>query len=530
MAFRMSLAALVAVALAGAAAAEPADKAVAVASGLLQGQVEDGVASFKAIPYAAPPVEALRWRAPQPPLRWRGVRPAKAFGPACIQTHGAGGYRGPESEDCLTLNVWTPAPRHGAGGRGARLPVMVWLHGGGFIGGTGARYDGTRFASDGVVLVTINYRLGRLGFFAHPALARTNPDGNLADFGLADQIAALRWVRANIAAFGGDPANVTLAGESAGAVSVNNLMISPMARGLFAKAITESSFARVPATPLASALAQGARLAAALGITGDDAKAAAALRSAPARAFTTPIASLTDQDRPGPIIDGVVVSQSVPAAFAKGEQAPVPLIVGGNSFEASLFGLVRTHPDAVLGLLGPARDKAVAMFGGSDAVRAAANIVTLSFVIEPDRFLARRQAALGAPAFVYYFSYVPQDLRASSLGAGHGAEVSYVFETLPKVAIDREADDTRLGPARIPAATAADEKISAAIHAYWVAFAKTGDPAAAGGPRWPAATEANDALIEFGDDGVEVRRDFDRAKLDLFAARAEAAGGLTPAP
>lgn len=405
------------------------------------------------------------------------------------------------------------------------------IHGGGFTGGTGAGYDGASFARDGVVLVTINYRLGRLGFFAHPALAATNPYGALSDYGFTDQIAALRWVRANIAAFGGDAANITLFGESAGAVSVNNLLISPLGRNLFAKAISESSFARVPAMPLAKAQALGTRFIAARGVTGEDAAAATAMRALPASALTAPAAGgLTDPDRPSPIIDGVVVSETVPAAFARGDQAPVPLIVGGNSFEANLFPQLRDHPNAVVGPPGPAREKAVALFGAGDPARAAANIVTLSFVIEPDRFLAREDARAGTPAFVYYFSYVPAAVRDSTLGAGHGDEVAYVFGALRKVAVERDADDSRLGPKRLPPATPEDEAISRAMHAYWVAFAKTGDPDSAGGPLWPATSEASDVLMEFGPNGPCPRRDFEKAKLDLFEARAQAAQGVTIAP
>ncbi len=502
---------VVSLALAGQALAASPDEAK-VATGALKGVVAGEVASFKAIPYAAPPVGDLRWRAPQPPALWKGVRAADAFGPACIQSAGASGYHGAQSEDCLTLNIWTPAHR-----ADAKLPVMVWIHGGGFVGGTGARYDGTHFAENGVVLVTINYRLGRLGFFAHPALAGANPEGNLADFGLMDQIAALKWVKANIGAFGGDPANVTIFGESAGGVFVNYLMISPAARGLFVKAISESGFGRSDGKPLAEARTRGAAFAETLGVKGDDAAAAKALRALSATALSPAISSLTSPDSPGPIIDGVAASQNVASAFAKGDQAKVPYLVGGNSFEASLFGFVKTNPDVVLSRLGADnRAMAVRFFGDGDPVKAAANLVTLSQVIEPDRYLARQNAKIGAPAYVYYFSYVPEALRAETLGAGHGAEVPYVFELLPKAPIDRAPSDTRWGPAHIPAATPADQAIARSMNAYWIAFAKTGDPGAAGGPAWPSASGQGDPLMEFGADGPVVRQDFDKAKLDIL--------------
>ena len=517
------LAVLAAGCVLAAAAAQAAPDQARVRSGALKGVVTGEVASFRGIPYAAPPIGALRWRAPQPAKAWEGVRSAGDYGPACIQTPGASGYRGAESEDCLTLNIWTPIQR-----RGARLPVMVWIHGGGFVGGSGARYDGAHFAEDGIVLVTLNYRLGRLGFFAHPALSRTNPEGGLADYGLMDQIAALKWVRANISAFGGDPGNVTVFGESAGGMSVNYLLVSPLARGLFAKAISESGFGRTPGAPLARARASGAAFIKTLGLSGDDAATAGAMRALPASALAAPTKGLTDPDTPGPIIDGVLVAQTVPAAFAKGDQARVPLLVGGNSFEASLLPEVIRHPEAVLDRLGPHRDGAVTLFGSGDSIKAAANLVTLSQVIEPDRFLARQAAKVGTPAFVYYFSYVPEAIRSQTLGAGHGAEVSYVFETLPKAPFDRPASDTRLGPRHFPAATPADEAISRAMHAYWVAFAKTGDPGNAGGPPWPAVTPASDPVIEFGADGVNLRPGFEAFKLDMLAARA--AAPTAPAP
>jgi para-nitrobenzyl esterase len=237
--------------------------------------------------------------------------------------------------------------------------------------------------------VTLNYRLGRLGFFAHPALTKTNPEGALADFGLMDQVAALKWVQANIGAFGGDPANVTVFGESAGGLSVNYLLISPLARGLFAKAISESGFGRTRGASRAQAEAFGAGLIKTLGLSGDDADTAKAMRTLPVAALTTPIVSLTDPSTPGPIIDGVFATETVPEGFAKGDQARTPLLVGGNSFEASLFGEIATHPEAVLDRLGANRDQAVALFGAGDPVKAAANLVTLSQVIEPDRFQAR---------------------------------------------------------------------------------------------------------------------------------------------
>ncbi len=492
--------------LATAAGASP-DR-LRIHDGALKGVVKDGVASFKDIPFAAPPVGALRWRAPQPVRPWPGVRDASDYGPACLQMTTFLVRPGVKlSEDCLTINVFTPTHRP----RGAKLPVMVWIYGGAFIGGSANNYDGTRFAQDGVVLVTFNYRLGRLGFFAHPALANTNPEGALSDYGFADQIAALKWVRSNIAAFGGDPREVTVFGESAGAISVNFLMVSPKARGLFIRAASESGFGRTQAHPLADAEVTGAAFMKGLGVTGDDAAAAKALRALPADAVMAPIKGLGDAGT-GPIIDGVVASEAPGEGFARGHQARVPYLAGGNSYEASLFPDVATHPDAVLDRLGAGKDAAVTLYGNGDPAKAAAALTTLRTVIEPNRYLARENAERGIPTFVYYFSYVPAAQRPTSMGVRHGGEIGYVFDALPKT-------DMTYGSFHVSAATPADEVIARAAHAYWVAFGKTGHPGAAGGPRWPKA-EPGDGVMEFGNDGPVVDRDFDRAKLDPIAAMA----------
>lgn len=479
---------------------------VKVRSGALEGVADAGVVVFKNVPYAAPPIGALRWRAPQPAVPWQGLRPAKAPGPACIQTAGGSGYRGPESEDCLSLNIYAPAPTSGA-----PHPVMVWIHGGGFVGGASSRYDGSRFARDGIVLVTINYRLGRLGFFAHPAIAATSPDGNLADFGLMDQLAALKWVRDNISAFGGDPNNVTVFGESAGGQSVNTLLVSPLARGLFEKAISESSFAAFPGSTLDQARAAAVKYAQGLKISGEDATAAQALRAQPASAFTQPV-NLTDPGAPRPIVDGVFMSANPLAAFDAGAQLKVPLIIGGNSFEASEFAeLVVAAPGPVIARLGGAQDKVIAEWGG-EPKRAAADYLTFSQVIEPDRRMARDDARAGDPAWVYYFSYLPQSLRASTIGAWHGAEIAYVFDTLSTTVSPARAQP--LMPATFPAATPEDQAMARAVHGAWVAFAKTGDPG------WPPIAPQGDVTMVFGPDGAHVVQALDKARLDALETTA----------
>jgi para-nitrobenzyl esterase len=488
------------------AAAQDASDLVTLNDGTLKGVIAGDVVSFKGIPFAAPPTGPLRWTAPRKPAPWSGVRDASAFGPSCLQSGPYGG-RGPQSEDCLSLNVFEPVG-HKPGGK---LPVMVWIYGGGFVGGASSYYPGDSFARDGVVMVSLNYRLGRLGWFAHPGLTKEAAGAGTGDFGLMDQIAALKWVKANISRFGGDPDNVTIFGESAGGMSVNYLLISPQARGLFNKAISESGFGRTPGRPLAAAEQVGAAFAAANGITGDDAAQVAALRALPAETLMKPAAGLDAPDAPGPIIDGALVPQTVAEAFAAGRQAPVPFILGGNSYEASLFSRVHEHPETVLDPLGPRKAGAIALFGGGDPATAASLMWTETAIVEPDRYLARQEVKAGVKAYVYYFSYVPAAIRATAPGVNHGGEITYVFKRLSPVEIKR-------GDYIIPAATPEDQKISDAIHAYWVAFAKTGTPDSAGGPEWPAYSPATDAVLEFSNDGPVARDHFKQVQLDVIEA------------
>ena len=486
-------------------AAAPAPDRVTIKDGALQGKVDGQVVSFKNIPFAAPPTGPLRWKPPQKEASWTGVRDATAFGPACMQVVGGFGRPGTaQSEDCLQLNVYAPV-NHAH----KTLPVMVWIYGGGFIGGAASYYNGTHFAEDGVVLVTVNYRLGRLGWFAHPGLTKEAKGGPTGDYGLMDQIAALKWVKANVAAFGGDAHNVTIFGESAGAMSVNYLLISPQARGLYNKAISESGFGRTAGRPLDAAEKLGAAFATANGATGDDAAQVAALRALPAATLMAAAAGLDAPDAPTPIIDGKLVPTTVAKAFAAGKQANVPFMLGGNSYEASLFSKVRQHPEVTLDPFGDKKDAMIQLFGNGNAADAASLIWTEGSIEEPDRYLARQEVKAGVKAYVYYFSYMPAALRTVMPGQPHGGEIAYVFETLPNAPMKR-------GGMTIPAANGEDRALSAHAHAYWVAFAKTGKPGQAGGPEWPAYTLANDAAIEFGADGVQVRDHFRKEQLDVI--------------
>ena len=317
--------------------------AVHVEAGWLEGLRESGVTVWRGIPYAAAPVGDLRWRAPQPAANFGGTLKAHAFGPACPQVAESPTQLsplGPQSEDCLTLNIWAPASAS-AGKR--KLPVMVWLHGGGFIAGTGAeaQFDGAALARQGVIVVTLNYRLGRLGFFAHPALSAEHPEEPHGNYGLLDQLAALRWVKANIAGFGGDPGNVTLFGESAGAISTVFLMAASSAKGLFHKVIVQSAPLGTPLRDLRedrpdapSAETLGRQWAASLGIAGEDSAALAALRRLPveqvAPRSTTPAEIYAIMSMSRPMQDGALLLGDPAAIHARGEQIAVPMIVGSN--------------------------------------------------------------------------------------------------------------------------------------------------------------------------------------------------------
>jgi len=465
---------------------------ITTAQGKVQGVIANDVVVFKGLPFAAPPVGELRWRAPTAPAKWTEVRAANVFGATCA-----------ESEDCLYLNVYEPPTAK----QGANLPVMVWVHGGAFVFGAGSVYDGTQFAKQGVIVVTVNYRLGRAGWFAHPALTQENPSGLLGNYGIMDQIAALTWVRDNIAKFGGNTKNVTVFGESAGAISVNYLMLAPQARGLFHKAIAESGFGRMAVSPLHaaegtnSAEQNGLTFAQKAGIAGSDAAAAKALRALAFADLKRGVGGIGTIDAPVPIADGKLITASAVEGFSKGLEASVPYLVGGNSDEASLS---RRSINATerLATITDKREEFLSAFDpdkAGDADHIIARLVTDVTISEPDRALARWHSKHGFATYVYHFSYVPQSMRATSLGLAHGGEISYVFNT-PR------------------AGTAFDDEgkaIAEAANHYWVAFAKTGNPGSAGGPTWPKFDANDESLIEFGAGGVPVmQKHFHSARLD----------------
>ncbi|HEX3603926.1 MAG TPA: carboxylesterase family protein [Steroidobacteraceae bacterium] len=462
---------------------------IKVRQGEAQGAVADGVVVFKGLPFAAPPVGDLRWRAPQPAAKWSGVRAANAFSSGCAQ-----------SEDCLYLNVYEPADAK----KGAHLPVMVWIHGGAFLFGSGSAYDGSQFARQGVVVVTVNYRLGRAGWFAHPALTAENPKGPLGNYGLMDQVAALDWVQDNIKAFGGDPKNVTIFGESAGAISVNYLMLAPQAKGLFEKALSESGFGRLPARPISSVEQNGLNFAEKAGVQGSDAAAAKALRALPWSTLTGNVAGIGAAEQILPMADGKMITGSAADGFAKGIEAHVPYLLGGNSDEASL---TRRGLNAAerLASIQARRDAFIAAYdpdGTGDADRIIARLVTDSSISEPDRDLARLHAQHGNATYVYNFSYTPAAQRATLFGLAHGGELPYVFD--------------------VPRATPFDDEgkaIAVAANGYWARFAKTGDPDSAGGATWPKFDSADEYVMEFPASGIPATaKHFHKDRLDWVEA------------
>jgi len=443
--------------------------------GTVQGTVEGEVAIFRGIPYAAPPVGALRWRPPAPVSAWSAVRSAQSFGPSCPQpaVPAPVGVEGPTSEDCLTLNIWAPA------GTARQLPVMVWVHGGAFILGSGSQplYEGSALARRDVIVVTLNYRLGALGFLAHPALSREQAGGALGNYGLLDQIAALHWVQRNIAAFGGDPGNVTIFGESAGGVAVQALMASPLAAGLFSKAISQSGGGTAVFLEARDGQGSAEKLGEAWG-------AAAGIANASADALRNLTLEQVMAQRfvSYPNIDGRALLRSPGDSFRRGEQAKVPFIVGANSFEASLAIFSDEFARLTLGARYDALLESYAERSPS-VEAAAAKLRGELFFVQPARFLARSQAKRGAPTYLYYFDQVASSDRGKLPGAPHGGEIPYVFDT-PSGSLVQWDDQ--------------DRALADVVAQYWTRFATTGDPNGEGATRWTAVSNASALPLHFG--------------------------------
>jgi len=470
--------------LSASAGAQPSTPLVDAPSGAVRGQVDGDILSFKGIPYALPPVGGRRWRPPAPMPRWQGVRAATDFGPACVQPQSKTStsiYSGdplPVSEDCLTLNIWAPAHAKGA-------PVFFWIHGGALVTGSSREplYDGKRMAERGVIVVSINYRLGVLGWLAHPELSAESPQRVSGNYGLLDQIAALTWVRANIASFGGDPGNVTIAGESAGALSTMYLLTSPLARGLFAKAISESGYmVSMPELKKSIYGAPSGEGAGQLLSSALQAPDIATLRGMDAQTITNMAAGMGYG--PWGTVDGLVLPRQMVTAFDEGKQAPVPLLVGFNQGEIrSLTVLAPKAPATAAEYEATIR----ARYGelAEDFLRLYPSATYKESILATTRDglygwtaerMARKQTALGQPAYLYLFDHGYPAADDAGLHAFHASELPFVFGTMD-----------RTGPRwpKIPD-TASEHALSDAMIEYWTSFAKTGQPVAAKAPAWPA--------------------------------------------
>ncbi len=486
---------LLAVAAALAATGSVTGQVVHAPAGSLEGKSARGIAMFQGIPYARPPVGELRWKPPVAFPAWEGVRKAQGFGPACIQPRGGAAsiYTNPPakvSEDCLTLNIWTPDKAKNA-------PVIVWIHGGALTTGYSHEpiYDGTKLAARGAVVVSINYRLGALGYLAHPELSAESPEGISGNYGLLDQIAALEWVSANIGAFGGDAGNVTIAGESAGALSVMYLMTAPKARGLFHKAIAQSAY--MISTPSLkegrhgepAAEATGARIAAALG-----AKDLAALRAMDASALSD--GALKAGFFPWGTVDGTILPRQLVDSFDRGEQAAVPIIAGFNIGEIRSLRMLAppvpanaaAYESAIRERYGDLADAWLELYPSRDLGEAVLATTRDALYGWTSERLAVKQTARGQNAYLYLFDHGYPAASEAGLHGFHAAELPYVFGT---------ASDTPPYWPKIPE-TVAERRFSAAMGDYWVSFARTGRPEAAGHPAWrPYGGEA--AFIAFAD-------------------------------
>ena len=459
------------------------DPIVKAPAGAVEGQMEDGLRTFKGIPYALPPVGPLRWRPPTPMPRWTDVRKAIDFGPACFQPKPQlstiyAGNPMPMSEDCLTLNIWAPANAHNA-------PVFFWMHGGALTVGASRDplIDGARLASQGIIVVSINFRLGVFGWLAHPELSKESPLGISGNYSLLDSIEALHWVQRNIHAFGGDPSNVTIAGESSGALTVMYLMASPPARGLFAKAIAESAY--MISTPdlkkasfgSPSAEESGLKLAAAL-----HAPDIAAMRAIDAEKLS--LAAPASGYAPWGTIDGHLLPHQLIDVFDKGEQAPVLLLAGFNSGEIRSLTVLAPHaPATATEYETPIRDRYLDLSNEFLRLYPSSNMQESIWATTRDALygwtaqrLVKKQTALGQPSFLYFFDHGYPAEDSANLHGFHASELPYVFGTF---------NGTPPHWPKVPN-TPQEKTFSDAMIGYWSSFARTGHPQAANEPDWPA--------------------------------------------
>jgi len=495
---------------------------VSVTGGQVRGVEAGEVIIWKGVPFAAPPVGELRWRPPQPVVAWSGILNADTFKSDCAQKPfpaDAAPLGVTPGEDCLGINLWKPASASEQS-----LPVLVWIYGGGFVNGgsSPAVYDGSAFANNGVLFVSFNYRLGRFGFFAHPALTMEARELGepLGNYGYLDQIAALKWIQNNIAAFGGDPDNVTVFGESAGARSVLHLLSTPMAAGLFHRAgvlsgggLASLSGSRrlggASAEGLPSAESSGLAFARKNGIEGEGREALAALRALSMESLIDGLNLETSRQADetwvgGPLVDGMVVNLSPQQALESGRWNKMPVLVGSTSADSgmlsaenktevfALFGKRAQHARQVYDLDGNVPLDAVRKMVGMDKVMS-----------EPPRYMSKLVSAQGLPAYFYRFSYVAHSMRAQwPGGTPHASELPFVFNTV----------NARYGDAL----TQADTHTAEAANRYWANFAKTGDPNGPGLPDWPRYDPSRNTVFDFTLDGPKATPDPWNARLDVI--------------
>jgi para-nitrobenzyl esterase len=499
---------------------------VRIDAGRLRGVRDDSdVSVFRGIPFAAPPVGSARWKAPGPVPAWSGVRQALSFGAGCPQPGGpptAGPNVPGTSENCLFLNVWTGGP-----GNNGQRPVLVWFHGGGGVGGNSAAQDGRVLARKGVVVVSANYRLGLLGYLAHPALSAESPRRVSGNYALLDQLAVLQWVQRNIRGFGGDPTRVTVGGSSAGARGVATLLVSPLARGLFHRAILQSGTGLDDAVePLAAAEGHGLRIADMLGVRGTGPEAAAALRAVAPDAlvstFTkwrTVIEGTLAPTIARSAVDGWAIPQPLDRSLQDGTMHPIPILIGITADEGTTG--IRDAPVASIAEFGEGLRK---WYGDVNGTLARAYPVSeptaLLAVIQqmwgddkygaPARAFARLASMRGASVYFYFFSRVaPGEVR----GAFHGSDVPFAFGQ----------------PGRQPGATGTpyDEKLADIMSSYWTAFAATGDPNGQSRPAWPPYDMANGQYLELGET-IAARSGLRDAQWDAVDQVARTRGALRP--
>ena len=476
---------------------------VTTRSGLVQGRLDAaaGVVAFRGIRYAAPPVGDRRWREPGPAPRWNAPRPALQNGAACPQPRGAslegGGGVGQIDEDCLTLNVFAPA----RGPASESRPVMVWLHGGALVMGSGGLpiYDGTALARRGVVVVTVNYRLGHLGFFSHPALERASPGGPV-NFGLLDQVAALRWVQDNIENFGGDARRVTLFGQSAGGQGVLALMASPLAQGLFHRAVVQSAYG-LPSHTRPKAVAMGAAVAEHAGLPGASASLDELRRLPVDTLLAAQAAKLTLA--PSFIVGDPVLPATIVQTFQQGRQAPVPLLIGSNSDEASVAAAFGVDSARLLDQLGRAKVLVGKLHPGvTDDEQLGREVVRDAMFTAYAKRIATLHVAK-APTWRYYFSHRPAGQRSEAGGVGHGGEVPYVH------------GNTRTCDCLGPALDGLDDAVERRVGDAWADFARTGSLP------WERDDRARGFVMEIAANDI-ARPRFMRARLNAYILAANA--------